>query len=77
MTRRPPAGRGDTAQLRLAAGVIVVAALVWLAAQWLGPMFGLPLKYGFLVDFAVMAAFVWAMIVVFGIWRRRQHDEDE
>ena len=59
-------------QGRLVALVIAAAALLWLAAQWLGPRLGLAGKYALLIDFAALAAFVWALIVTYRIWRRRR-----
>jgi hypothetical protein len=59
-------------QARLAAIVIAVTALLWLAAQWLGGQFGWQGRYVFLFDFAALAAFVWALAVTYPIWRARQ-----
>ena len=61
-------------QARTAALVIVVAMLVWLAAQWLGPRLGLAGNYAFLIDFAALAAFVWSLVVAVRVWRRRRQN---
>ena len=60
---------------RMVAVVIAVTMLVWLGAQWLGGQLGLPTRYAFLLDMAALAAFVWAFVVIYQIWRaRRQQD---
>ena len=57
-------------QIRLAAIVIVAAMLLWALGSLLGGQLGLPVRFAFLLDLAVMAAMVWALIVLFRIWRR-------
>ena len=56
-------------QGRLVALVIAGAMLFWIAAQWVGPQLGLAGRYALLIDFAVMAAMVWAFVVAWQIWR--------
>ncbi len=60
---------------RVVALVIAGAMVVWIAAQWLAPVVGLPGRYAFLFDFAAMAALIWAMVNIYQIWRARQADE--
>ena len=65
----------DTAlarQGRMVALVIVGTTVLWLLAQLIGPELGLPGRYAFLFDLFALAAFLWAFIVTFGIWRRRK-----
>jgi hypothetical protein len=65
----------DTAlarQGRMVALVIVGTTVLWLLAQLIGPGLGLPGRYAFLFDLFALAAFLWAFIVTFGIWRRRK-----
>lgn len=62
------AGRGRTVAL-----VIAGAMLFWIVAQWLGPVFGLAGRYALLIDFAVLAALFWSMVVTYQIWRIRQN----
>jgi hypothetical protein len=65
----------DTANARkgrIAGLVIAGSVTLWLLAQWLGPQFGLPLRWAFLVDFAALAALFWALVVTYQIWRSRQ-----
>lgn len=63
-------------QARLASIVIVVTMVAWLLLSFLGGQLGIAAKYAFLVDLAAMAAFAWAMIVCFKIWRARQVDKE-
>ncbi len=60
---------------RVVALVIAGAMVVWITAQWLAPVVGLPGRYAFLFDFAAMAALIWAMVNIYQIWRARQADE--
>lgn len=62
-------------QTRSASIVIIVAMLGWMAVTFLGGKLGLPMRYAFLADFAAMAAFAYALIVLFRVWRQRQEGE--
>lgn len=62
-------------QGRITALVIAGAMLIWLAAQWVGPKLGLAGRYAILVDLLVLAAFFWALIVSFKMWRARHADK--
>ncbi len=59
-------------QMKLASIVIAVAMLGWIVMSWVGGKLGLPVRFAFLVDLAAMAAFLWALIVLFKVWRQRQ-----
>ncbi len=60
---------------RMVAVVIAATMLLWIGAQWLGGTLGLEPRYVFLFDLAALAAFVWAMVVIYQIWRdKRQQD---
>ncbi len=61
------ARKGRTAGL-----VIALTVTIWVLAQWVGPAFGVPLRWAFLVDFAALAALFWALVVTYQIWRARQ-----
>ncbi len=54
--------------------VIAVATVLWLGGQWIGKMVGLPGRYAYLFDLMAIAAFIWVLIVVIGIWRARRDD---
>ncbi|SLN30651.1 hypothetical protein AQS8620_00969 [Aquimixticola soesokkakensis] len=57
---------------RATALVIAFTMMFWLGAQWLGGRLGLAPRYVFLFDFAALAAFLWALVNVYQIWRSRQ-----
>ncbi|MEO8531026.1 MAG: DUF5337 domain-containing protein [Deltaproteobacteria bacterium] len=59
-------------QGRLVALVIAGAGALWVLAQVFGPRLGLAGEYAFLVDLVALAAFVWAMYVAYGMWRKRR-----
>ena len=64
--------RPDQGQARLVAFVLAGTMILWMGAQWLGGAMGWQARYVFLFDFAALAAFVWALVVTYQIWRRRQ-----
>ena len=59
-------------QARIASIVILVTFVGWMGASWIGGMIGLPVRYAFLFDFAALAAFFWALVVLVGVWRKRR-----
>lgn len=59
-------------QARLVAFVIAGTMILWMGAQWLGGEMGWETRFVFLFDFAAIAAFVWAMVVTYQIWRGRR-----
>ncbi|WP_435258720.1 DUF5337 domain-containing protein [Thioclava sp. FR2] len=59
-------------QARLVAFVIAGTMLLWMGAQWVGGEMGLEPRYAILFDFAALAAFFWALVVTYQIWRKRQ-----
>ncbi len=60
-------------QARLAAIVIAVTMVLWIAAQWAGGTLGWQSRYVFLFDMAALAAFFFALVVTFRIWRARRN----
>ncbi|MBU3030261.1 DUF5337 domain-containing protein [Paracoccus marinaquae] len=64
-------GGQETGQMRLAAVVIAVTMVLWLAVQWLGGRYGWAAKWAYLADLAAIGAFVWSLLVTWRIWRRR------
>ena len=62
-------------QGRVVSLVIAGAMLFWIAVQWLGPEIGLTKRYAVLIDLGVLAAFFWALLVSFQLWRKRQTDD--
>ncbi len=59
---------------RTVAVVLVATMALWIAAQLLGAALGLPARFVFLFDFAALAAFFWALVVTFQLWRARGKD---
>lgn len=59
-------------QARIASMVILVTFVAWMGASWIGGKIGLPVRYAFLFDFAALAAFFWALVVLVGVWRKRR-----
>ncbi len=64
--------RADHVDLRLPAIAIAVTGLIWLALGWLGGRQGWSASTMILIDLAAMAGFVWALVVTYWTWRRRQ-----
>jgi hypothetical protein len=75
MTR--PEGKDLTLarEARLVAVVIAVTMVLWLGLQWLGGQLGWDPSYAFLFDLAALAAFIWALVVTWRIWRRKTRPE--
>ena len=69
-------GRETEAQIsrqgRTTALVIAGTMLIWLAVQFIGPRIGLAGRYALLVDLLALAAFIWAFVNIYQIWRMRQ-----
>ena len=59
-------------EARLIAVVIALAALLWLGVEYLGGQMNWPPKYVFLADLSAGAAFLWAMIATYRLWRKGQ-----
>ena len=70
MTKASPKDMALARQARLAALVMCVAIVVWVILQWIGREYGWDARYAFLFDFAALAAFAWALIVTFRVWRQ-------
>lgn len=62
-------------QGRIVALVIAGSMVFWIVAQWLGPQLGMPGRFALLIDFAVLAALIWAMVVTYQIWRKRRDNQ--
>ena len=63
-------------QARIAAIVILVAMVGWMGVSFLGGQLGLPARFAFLADLAALAAFAWAGIVLFRVWRSQSDGEN-
>jgi hypothetical protein len=58
-------------QARLAATVMAGTMLLWMGAQWLGGQMGWETRLVFLFDLIALAAFAWALLVTWRLWRSR------
>ena len=72
MTLSPDQEEALARKARMVARVIAVSMVLWMGAQWLGGQVGLEIKYAILFDLATLAAFIWAMINTYQIWRTRR-----
>jgi Zn-dependent protease with chaperone function len=70
--RDPDTDRQIARQSRSVAIVLAVTMIFWMGAQWLGGIRGWDVRYAFLFDLAAMAAFFWALVVTYQIWRKRR-----
>lgn len=71
-TRPEPADVHRARQVRLVAIVLAVTMVLWMGAQLVGGQLGLEARFAFLFDLAAIAAFVWALVVTYQIWRGRR-----
>lgn len=60
--------------IRLAAGVIICAMLLWMGVNWLGGELGFPRRYAFLADLVALAAFAWAGLVLYRLYQTRDEE---
>ncbi len=70
--RDPDTDRQIALQSRNVAIVLVVTMIGWMGAQWLGGTLGWDVRYVFLFDLAALAAFFWALVMTYQIWRKRR-----
>lgn len=59
-------------QARLVGIVLALTMVLWMGAQFFGGQLGLETRFVFLFDLAAIAAFVWALVVTYEIWRGRR-----
>lgn len=72
----PPEPDPLKGQIRLSAIVIMATMILWMGASLIGGQLGLEARYAFLFDLAALAAFAWALIVLFFAWRRSRAGRD-
>lgn len=70
--RDPDTDHQIARQSRTVAIVLAVTMIGWMGAQWLGGVKGWDVRYAFLFDLAALAAFFWALVVTYQIWRKRR-----
>lgn len=64
--------RATARKARMVAVVIAATMVLWMGAQFLGGQLGWPTRFVFLFDLAALAAFFWALVVSYQIWRDRR-----
>ncbi|MGO4915604.1 DUF5337 domain-containing protein [Pseudogemmobacter sp. W21_MBD1_M6] len=64
--------KAQAKQGRIAAAVIAGTGALWVGAQWLGAKYGWSNRTFVFFDLAALAAFIWALVVTYQIWRKRQ-----
>ena len=67
--QRAIARKGQTVGL-----VIAGTMVMWILANLAGPALGLPGRYALLIDFAALAAMIWAMVNIYQMWQARRDD---
>lgn len=72
MTASNPDVDRNRRDARLIAFIIAGTMLAWMGVQWLGGRLGWEPRYAFLLDLAALAAFFWALVVTYQIWRRHK-----
>ena len=73
MPRGPAPDQMQTARQARMVGIVLVATMAaWLLAQEIGRQYGWDARYAFLFDLAAGAAFIWALVVTYRIWRKRR-----
>ena len=60
---------------RMAAMVIAGTAVFWILAMFLGSQLGLAQRTRALFDLMALGGFVWAIWMIYQIWRLRQGDK--
>ena len=65
------AGRDAARCGRTVAIVLIVTMALWLGLQALGAAMSWPAALAFAFDIVALAAFGWALVTTYGIWRRR------
>ncbi|QDL93001.1 hypothetical protein FDP22_15130 [Paroceanicella profunda] len=69
------ADRNETGTNTRAAAIVIVATmLLWMGGSMLGGEIGLPVRYAFLLDFAALGGFAWALIVLCRAWRKGREE---
>jgi spore maturation protein SpmA len=62
----------DGRKARMVAVVLIVTMILWLGLQAVGGAAGWNVRYAILLDLAALAAFIWALVVTYQIWRTRR-----
>lgn len=55
--------------------VIAASMVLWVAANFAGPVLGLAGRYALLFDLVALAALIYAMVNIYQLWRLRQNNQ--
>jgi len=70
---RPTGAEADFRRvMRTTALVIAIATVVWLLLGEVGRQYGWDGRFALLIDLAAMAAYVWALVNAWMLWRKRR-----
>lgn len=74
MSARKPSGpeAAFARQMRVVALVIAVSTGLWLVLGEIGRSYEWDGRYALLIDLAALAAYVWALINAWQLWRKRR-----
>ena len=72
MNRPDPQDMLVARKARLVGLVLAATMALWIGAQVVGGEMGWDTRLAFLFDFAALAAFFWALVVTYQIWRVRR-----
>ncbi len=72
MADRNPDPKGTQVQAARIGVALVVTMGLWLMAQSLGAAMGRDGRIALVFDFAALAAFMWALVGTYRIWRQRR-----
>ena len=72
MTRSGEQDKDHARDVRRVAIVLAATMVLWMFASWAGGFYGWQARFAFLFDFLALAAFAWALIVTYRIWRARR-----
>ncbi len=74
MSQRSDQDKRHGRQVRQVAAVLIVTMVLWMLLSWAGGFYGWQARFAFLIDFLALAAFAWALIVSFRLWRERRNN---
>ena len=75
MAKPDPKNAAERAQVKLVSITLIVTMGGWLLLQMIGGAYGWPPRFIFLFDLAALAGFLFALIITYRIWRKRQHEQ--
>jgi hypothetical protein len=71
MTPPSDKDRAFAAQMKRVAFVLLATIFLWVVVQDYGGQQGWPPRYALLADLAALAAFVWALVTTWRLWKQR------